>query len=432
MFKCKFCDKTTKSIKGLINHYKRTHCFSREHIYEILHPNEGKHLCKNCGGEVKIHEWKLSYGDYCCKKCMMDYYFKNKSEKEKIDRAEKIKKSWNNRLNMSIENGYYVITHKDKLKNYLKKYIKNNIKPTILEIKNELGLKNTSTFLRYIHKYGFDNYIFWYKSLPEQGLYDYIKSIYKGEIIRNDRKILKGKELDIYIPEKNLAIEFNGCYWHSSNCVDEYYHQNKSLECMKKGIYLIHIYEDEWKYNNKIIKNLLCNILNDENKFFGGNYIIKNVSYDVYEKYCKKNILHDIKFPDTILGVWKGTKLCKILSFKKLSNSRYELLEEITSPKQPREKLFLLVFEYFLSNYNPNSIIVTTDLDKFDGMYKRCGFNIDDIEAPNMWFNKMANLKRLQQNNSNNDELNDLVMNKVIFKIYGAGKIKLRWDKSNY
>jgi hypothetical protein len=63
-------------------------------------------------------------------------------------------------------------------------------------------------------------------SFLEKELVDFIKSIYNGEIITNNRKILKGKELDIVLPELNLAIEFNGIYWHSLK--DKNYHLNKT------------------------------------------------------------------------------------------------------------------------------------------------------------------------------------------------------------
>ncbi|MCK9417277.1 hypothetical protein M0Q97_11575, partial [Candidatus Dojkabacteria bacterium] len=50
----------------------------------------------------------------------------------------------------------------------------------------------------------------------ELQLLNFIKENYSGEIIENDRKILNGKELDIYLPELKLAFEFNGLYWHSN------------------------------------------------------------------------------------------------------------------------------------------------------------------------------------------------------------------------
>jgi len=45
-------------------------------------------------------------------------------------------------------------------------------------------------------------------------IYQFIKYNYDGKILQSDRKILNGKELDIYIHK--LAIEFNGLYWHSN------------------------------------------------------------------------------------------------------------------------------------------------------------------------------------------------------------------------
>ena len=49
----------------------------------------------------------------------------------------------------------------------------------------------------------------------EQEIADYISTFYAGDLIRNDRKVLKGKELDLFYPEARIAIEFNGDYWHS-------------------------------------------------------------------------------------------------------------------------------------------------------------------------------------------------------------------------
>ena len=72
---------------------------------------------------------------------------------------------------------------------------------------------------------------------------DYIASIIgEKNIIRNDRTVLDGNELDIYIPNKNIAFEFDGLYWHSEiKKTDKKYHLNKTDMCLSKGIQLIHI-----------------------------------------------------------------------------------------------------------------------------------------------------------------------------------------------
>lgn len=48
-------------------------------------------------------------------------------------------------------------------------------------------------------------------SKSEHEIEKYFNDFYTKEIIKNDRKVLNGKELDIYIPEKKLAIEFDRC-----------------------------------------------------------------------------------------------------------------------------------------------------------------------------------------------------------------------------
>lgn len=86
---------------------------------------------------------------------------------------------------------------------------------------------------------------------------EYIQSIYQDVIKINNRTLIKPSELDIYLPYINLAIEFNGIYWHSILYREKSYHQDKTLKCLKKGINLIHIYEDEWINHKNYIKNIL-------------------------------------------------------------------------------------------------------------------------------------------------------------------------------
>lgn len=55
-------------------------------------------------------------------------------------------------------------------------------------------------------------------SYIEKQVYDEIKSLIAESSIKlHDRTVLKNlnQELDFYIPEKKLAIEVDGTYWHS-------------------------------------------------------------------------------------------------------------------------------------------------------------------------------------------------------------------------
>ena len=62
------------------------------------------------------------------------------------------------------------------------------------------------------------------------------------EYATNDRRF--GLEMDLYIPELKLAIEVNGCYWHSSKVKNKEYHINKSLLLSDHGIRCIYVWDD--------------------------------------------------------------------------------------------------------------------------------------------------------------------------------------------
>ena len=93
----------------------------------------------------------------------------------------------------------------------------------------------------------------------EQSLLDFISSFYKGEIITHCRKIISPLELDIYIPDLKIAIEFNGVFFHAiENGTDINYHLNKSLMCRNQNIRLIHIYEFEnFDEQKQLLKDLI-------------------------------------------------------------------------------------------------------------------------------------------------------------------------------
>jgi len=100
------------------------------------------------------------------------------------------------------------------------------------------------------------------KSKPETEIIEYIKKIYLGKIIENDRSLIKnpvtGKmlELDIYLPDLKKAIEFNGIYWHSKENV-KLRDIEKIKQCKEKSINLLVIKEEIWiNDKEKCLKNI--------------------------------------------------------------------------------------------------------------------------------------------------------------------------------
>lgn len=97
-------------------------------------------------------------------------------------------------------------------------------------------------------------------SKKEKELVEWLRKILPDNIIKENYKPRwlkfdggRTKELDIYIPELSLAIEYNGTYYHSIEFDPKFldYHQKKYEVCKTNNVNLIHIFEfenlDKWK-----------------------------------------------------------------------------------------------------------------------------------------------------------------------------------------
>ena len=95
-------------------------------------------------------------------------------------------------------------------------------------------------------------------SLAEQELYEYLVKTTGLDIKQSDRTMLKPLELDMYIPALNIAIEFNGVYWHSeATGKDKSYHQNKWLACQARGIELLQVWCEDYEKKPDVVKAMI-------------------------------------------------------------------------------------------------------------------------------------------------------------------------------
>lgn len=93
-------------------------------------------------------------------------------------------------------------------------------------------------------------------SKAQYAIASFIKSL-GLEVESNCRSIITPLEIDIYVPSHNLAIEYNGLYWHNINQKSSTYHQSKTDRCMASGISLLHVFEDEWRDKRHIIESMI-------------------------------------------------------------------------------------------------------------------------------------------------------------------------------
>lgn len=90
----------------------------------------------------------------------------------------------------------------------------------------------------------------------------FIRSLLPGaEVKTTVRNIISG-ELDIFLPDRGVAVEFNGLFWHSETAgKGRGYHLEKTEACRAAGIQLIHIWEDDWTFRRVTVERMLAHKL---------------------------------------------------------------------------------------------------------------------------------------------------------------------------
>ena len=229
-------------------------------------------------------------------------------------------------------------------------------------------------------------------SYGEKELVEFIQSIYDGEILENNRKIIKPKEVDIYIPEKRVAIEYNGMYWHSIELTgQEDYHLDKVKGCFEKDVHLVHIFDFQWKSKKEIIKNKIKALLGIyTERIFARKCIVKELSTKEKDKFLEGNHIQGKDRSAIKLGLFYRDELKAVMTFGRPrfnKNYEYELIRYATNCHVIGGAGKLLRF--FEKNYNPKSLITYADRCWSNGaMYRKIGFTELEPSKPSYFYLK--------------------------------------------
>lgn len=102
-----------------------------------------------------------------------------------------------------------------------------------------------------------------FQSSAEKEIVSYLHKLVGEDKVKTQvRSVLKRQELDIYLPEHHVAIEYNGVYWHSEKAgKKKNYHYKKWLACQDRNINLIQVWEDQWLKNPALIIRIISQVL---------------------------------------------------------------------------------------------------------------------------------------------------------------------------
>jgi hypothetical protein len=277
------------------------------------------------------------------------------------------------------------------------------------------------------------------KSIKEKELIDFLKSL-ELNIIEGDRNILNGKEIDIFLPDFNIGIEFNGLHWHCEKYVDKDYHINKTNMCETKGIQLIHIFEDEWINNKDIVKSRLKNLFKlTDKKIYGRKCIINEVNTKDKTKFLNDNHIQGTIGSKVNLGLYYNDELVSIMTLGKgriVMNgvkNEWELLRFCNKINHSVIGGASKLFKHFVKNYNPKQIISYADRRWSQGnLYNQLGFNKTHNSKPNYFY--VVNSERehrfkyrknllIKEGFDKNKTEREIMNDRKIYRIYDCGNL---------
>jgi very-short-patch-repair endonuclease len=142
---------------------------------------------------------------------------------------------------------------------------------------------------------------------PEQEIYTFLKNdIGILNIKQRDRTVLNGKELDIYLPDYKLGIEYHGIYWHCDLFKNPEDHAIKQRLCENKKIRLLTFWQDEWRDEKDKCKDIIRSHLFKTNKLtkYNKDYVVINKRHEDIFEYLDNGFVEK----ETIVG-FKWTDL---------------------------------------------------------------------------------------------------------------------------
>lgn len=330
---------------------------------------------------------------------------------------------------------------------------KTNRKPTATDISKLLDVHRKVIVIK-ASEYHLAHYLDDTSGVSEQEiiLRNYIINLctkYGYNVQFNNRSILKGQEIDIYIPDIKTGIEFNGSYWHSDDFKDKRYHINKTIECLKNGVRLVHIFDYEYSGCDNSATELFLEDLINPNKYRinARDCSVKEISSTDTKNFLNKYHIQGYIPSKVNIGLLYKEELIGLMTFgdPRFSNyTEYELIRLAWKSGVLVNGGSEKMFKYFIKKYKPQSIVSYCDISKFTGkVYSRLGFKYDGMSEPNYkWVNTYTGeiLTRYQTMKSDLvkngfgtiEQTGDEIMKSRHFcKVYDCGNARYIWEDAH-
>lgn len=230
------------------------------------------------------------------------------------------------------------------------------------------------------------------KSAAEIEIYEYVKSLGFDSVINGDRSLIKPKEINISLKQKNFGIEYNGLYYHSE-VVDSTNKEDmiwKTKECKTLGMKLMHIFSDEWEYKREICKSMINNRLGLCNKIWARKCIVKEIDKKEFDLFMNKSHISGSVNSSIRLGLFYKEELISAIGFRKPRQKKWKGYYEISRFASKLNTVVVGGLGKLLKRFKENyeySLMTYADRRFGEGLgYEKVGFKYYGETGVDYWY----------------------------------------------
>ena len=257
------------------------------------------------------------------------------------------------------------------------------------------------------------------------------------------------KRFDIYLPEKDIAVEFNGLYWHSSRTqLGDRKELDKYNVGIANGVRTLIIFGDEWKLQNTSVKNMLLSAIGELPRVSARSCDISVLDSSQVRDFYVENHVLGAPSSSTHFGLSFKGELVACMSFgvlrsdRKNTDSRHWELTRFSASKTVVGGASRLLSAFLKMDLCDN-LTSYSDVRMFSGkMYEKLGFSKTHQTPPDYHYvNTSVSSKRIHKARFQKKHLvklfpgcdiegkteKQICEENGFYQIYDCGKI--RWDR---
>lgn len=256
-------------------------------------------------------------------------------------------------------------------------------------------------------------------------------------------------EVDCYVPEKRVGVEFDGAWWHSERTRPNNYHAEKLNAARAAGIDLIQIFDDQWTHRRETWEALLAHRLGQSGPSVHARACqVVPLDYPTCSTFFDKHHVQGRSSRGSGFGLSVGGQVVAAMSFSTSLSRRgtvacpsvWELVRYATSSRVPggASRLFSA---FVVAHPECAEVVSYSDNRAFSGkMYPRLGFTLDEHIPPDYSYTA-GGATRINKRKLQLTELPNLLGGRFdpamtehenairngFYRVYDSGKIRWKW-----